>query len=134
MLTQLEAVMFGNDEMFEALANVRRRRLLVGLLYHDPQPVPELTGEDRKLLGANESLLDELLDRPRGSTSDDTALVQLYHVHLPMLAENGFIEWQRDAHVVTKGPQFDDLEPLLRLLDAHRVDPPAMETVVPPRS
>lgn len=126
--------MFGTDETFEALADVRRRRLLVDLLYHDPQPVPELSTECRELLGANESLLGEILARPGESTSEETALVQLYHIHLPMLAEYGFIAWHRDANVVTKGPNFEDLEPLLCLLDADRVDPPTEEIVVPPRN
>ena len=126
--------MFGTDETFEALANVRRRRLLVDLLDHDPQSVPELSTECRELLGANESLLGEILARSGESTSENTTLVQLYHVHLPMLVEYGFIAWQRDVNVVTKGPNFEDLEPLLYLLDADRVDPPGWEIAVPPRN
>lgn len=123
--------MFGNDEIFEALADVRRRQLLVDLLHRDPQPVPELDTEARELLGADKSLLGELLARFGESVSVDAALVQLYHVHLPMLVEYGFIEWQQEAHVVTKGPQFDELEPLLHLLDAHRIEPLTEEPVTP---
>ena len=59
--------MFGTDETFEALANGRRRRLLVDLLYHDPQPVPELDTECQELLDAHwaNHLAKEIVAPPR---------------------------------------------------------------------
>jgi len=40
----------------------------------------------------------------------------MQHVHLPKLADHGFIDWDQDTQRVTKGPQFDEIEPLLTVL------------------
>jgi hypothetical protein len=91
------------DELFEALSNVHRRRLLVALLDHNPQrddvDVPEDVHEGEKAL--------------------ETLQSELYHSHLPRLEEAGFIGWNRDAHEVVKGPRFDEIRPLLELMRDH---------------
>lgn len=43
----------------------------------------------------------------------------LYHRHLPKLAEMGLIEWDRETHWVTHGPEYDRLRPLLEFLSDH---------------
>ncbi|MDS0473536.1 transcriptional regulator [Natrinema sp. 1APR25-10V2] len=91
-----------NDKMFDALADVQRRRLLLGLLDHNPQNVTELSNV------------------PWDITEQDKDLIKKHHVHLPKLAQYGYIEWDREASIVTKGPQFDEIRPLLEFLEANR--------------
>ncbi|WP_058992564.1 hypothetical protein [Haloarcula sp. CBA1127] len=43
----------------------------------------------------------------------------LYHQHLPMLAEMGLIEWDRETHWVTRGPEYQRLRPLLAFLSEY---------------
>ena len=57
-----------------------------------------------------------------GSEEDEDGLqrlIEMRHTHLPKLVEYGFVEWDRDTHEVVKGPEFDEIEPLLELLDEH---------------
>ncbi|MDS0221987.1 hypothetical protein NDI54_11580 [Haloarcula sp. S1AR25-5A] len=60
---------------------------------------------------------------------DDGALVgepaipaTWYHQQLPKLAEMGFIDWDRETHRVTRGPEYERLRPLLDFLYEHRDD------------
>jgi len=91
------------DEYFEALANIHRRRLLVALLDHNPQrdevTVPE--------------------DVHEGEIALEALQTKFYHTHLPRLEEAGFIGWNRDTHEVVKGPRFDEIRPLLVLIQNH---------------
>jgi hypothetical protein len=91
------------DELFQALANVRRRRLLVALLDHNPQRDDEVVPEDIH----------------EGETAIETLRSELYHSHLPRLEEVGFIRWNRDTHEVVKGPRFDEIRPILELMRNH---------------
>jgi hypothetical protein len=50
---------------------------------------------------------------PGGSLRADRQAVRPSHVDLPMLADAGVIDWERDATVVERGPAFDDVAPLL---------------------
>ena len=92
------------DSVLHVLADRYRRRLLVALLDHNPQDdddiqVPaDITVEDEK----------------RG-----VLRTQMVHVHLPKLEDMEFIEWDRDAHEVRKGPQFEEIRPLLELMRDH---------------
>jgi predicted transcriptional regulator len=74
----------------------------VALLSHNPQ------ADTPVVIDADESA-DEEFKR----------LVQMTHVHLPKLADYGFIEWNRDTNEVSKGANFAEIRPLLELLDAH---------------
>jgi len=47
------------------------------------------------------------------------AEIQLVHNHLPRLAEAGYIEWDRDAGTISKGPRYDEIRPLLELMENH---------------
>jgi len=91
------------NEYFEALANVYRRRLLVSLLEHNPQrdnvAVPE--------------------DVHKGEKALEVLQIEFHHSHLPRLEEAGFIGWNRDTHEVVKGPRFDEIRPLLELMQNH---------------
>ena len=97
------------NDLFESLSSEQRRRLLFQLLEHNP--------------------LDELEIYPRDVTSDrdesNRLRVQMYHVHLPKLVTYGFIDWDRDEHVVRKGSNFDEIRPVLELLCERRDALPA---------
>jgi len=59
----------------------------------------------------------DLLGRPDAS---ERFRLELYHSHLPKLAANGFIHWDSDAGTIRKGPDWEDIVPLLELLSTHR--------------
>lgn len=116
------------DTILYTLADPQRRQLLVGLLHHEPQYVSKLSDDSREIADANPELLSKHLSSSRAITGANEELLRLYHVHLPRLAADGFIEWNRDTRVVTRGARFDELRPLLELLDdredeASAVDP-----------
>nr|WP_218153825.1 hypothetical protein [Halopelagius inordinatus] len=48
--------------------------------------------------------------------SREQARIELRHVHLPKLEESGLIEWNRESGAVARGPEFEEIEPLLELL------------------
>lgn len=99
------------DSVFEALANVYRRQLLLALFAANPQADDDLDPLD--LLGETE-------------TTDDLAAtrVKLKHIHLPKLADMGFIEWDRESGELSKGPDWNEIAPLLRLLSDNRDELP----------
>jgi hypothetical protein len=90
------------DEMLDALADVQRRTLLVALLEHNPQ-------DDAPVVLADSEEDGDSMER----------LVRMDHVHLPKLEEYGFIEWNEKTHEVAKGPNFDEIRPVLELLEGH---------------
>lgn len=49
---------------------------------------------------------------------------QLIHVHLPKLAEMGFIKWDQENNTISKGPRWDEIVPLLRLISDYQVELP----------
>lgn len=85
-----------DDDVLSALANVHRRRLLVELREQNPH--------------------GEVPDASYGTTPPDQLEVEMVHVHLPKLADDGFVEWNRETGTVTRGPRFGDLVPVLNLL------------------
>lgn len=96
------------DEMMDALADVQRRKLLSALLDHNPQ-------DDSPVVVADSDSESGAVER----------LVTMNHVHLPKLADYGFIEWDKECHEVKKGPNFEEIRPLLELLGEHEDELPA---------
>lgn len=95
------------DDILAALAHVQRRKLLVALLDHNPQDdTPVFIADDKSDLDPIERL------------------VEMRHNHLPKLADYGFIEWDKDVNEVSKGPNFDEIKPILELLVAHEDELP----------
>jgi predicted transcriptional regulator len=95
-------------EMLGVLENQYRRRLLVGLLDHNPQRDSVDIPEDVHV----------------GDKELEVLNAGMYHTHLPKLEEAGFIRWDRDRHEVHKGPNFDEIRPLLELIENHRDELP----------
>ena len=119
--------MIDNDAAFDALAAIRRRELLVGLLEDEPQPVTELSEESRVLAEANETYLRMFLEGPIEISGVEKEMVELHHVDLPKLVEHGYVDWTPGDRVVWRGPRFDELRPVLELLADERE--PSVPTV-----
>ena len=98
-----EAAATSFEACLEALGHVERRRLLLSLLNGT-------SDEDRAVT----------LDQLDSDAEDETLKLSMHHVHLPKLEESGFIDADRQQHSVTRGPRFDEIRPLLELLDDNR--------------
>ena len=88
--------MAGIDRVLEALGKRQRRLILLGI-YHDHI----------------DSQRDVMM---RGSSDPE---VDLVHCHLPKLEEAGYIEWDQKTGEISRGPSFEEIEPLLALLENH---------------
>ncbi|MFD1587064.1 ArsR family transcriptional regulator [Halorientalis brevis] len=89
------------DEYFRILADSQRRRVLLELLEQNAQ---------------NEQL-QLPVDDENAPVAIDRQQIELYHTHLPKLEDEGLIRWDRDDHEVTTGPQYEEIRPLVELLD-----------------
>jgi hypothetical protein len=96
------------DRMFDTLAHPYRRRILLLVSERNPR------GEDEFSV---EAVATEDDDR-------ELLAVELYHTHLPKLAEAGYVDWDEEGHTIRRGPNFDAIAPLLRLMDDHRDELP----------
>lgn len=96
------------DRVLDALGHRYRRRLLVALLDHNPQS------------DADAQDAEETLETVAGQDADETAIeTALVHNHLPKLEEFGYITWDQDDGTISKGPNWDEIEPVLGLLVAN---------------
>jgi hypothetical protein len=96
------------DRMFDVLSHPYRRRVLLLVSEANPRGEDEFSPSDV-------------------ATDDDAELLttELFHSHLPKLAESGFIDWDRDTHTIRRGDRFDEIAPLLRLMHDHQDELPA---------
>lgn len=96
------------DRLLDALNHRYRRRLLMALAEHNPQPV-------QRQLEAGFTL-----ESAASLDGDDVAsLVEIIHTHLPKLESYGYVSWDEPADQISKGEQFETIEPLLTLLLSH---------------
>lgn len=95
-------------DAIRVLSHRYRRELLLALLAENPQD------DD------NRDPLD-LLD---ADTEPAVLQTELFHKHLPMLEDEGFIEWDRETGQISKGPDWATIEPLISLIDTHRDELP----------
>lgn len=61
--------------------------------------------------------LDDILSEEPDPVAARAAMVQ---VHLPRLADAGFVDWERESEIFGPGPRFDEIEPTIELLAAHQ--------------
>lgn len=94
------------DEQFAVLADAERRRLLGALLKENPR--------------------SDILKKTDESDDDETVRrrVAVRHNHLPRLEDHGLVEWDQQNEIVAKGPEFEQIEPFLLVLDEHRDELP----------
>ena len=96
------------DTGLVALSNPYRRQLLLALMTANPQD------------DSDADPLDVL-----GEDADAAQLeTRLVHVHLPKLEASGFIEWDRQTGDISKGPEWETIAPLVRLIHDHRDELP----------
>lgn len=95
------------DDQLVVLSHVKRRRLLLALLDENPVEIEPVDGLD-----------------PAENAGRRDYLIEMHHRHLPKLEAHGFIHWDRKAGVVFKGQQFEDIRPLIELIDDHRAKLP----------
>ena len=100
------------DVMFDALREPYRRQILLAVSDHNPRDEDEFTSAE---FASDDADADEL----------DQLELELYHSHLPKLAENGYIKWNPETHTIRRGPNFDDIAPLLKLMKDHADELPA---------
>ncbi|RLM89097.1 ArsR family transcriptional regulator [Haloarcula sp. Atlit-7R] len=87
-----------NDTMFKPLGNEHRRELLLDLLETNPQTVAAQIPAGGETAQAD---------------ADQELQIAMYHSHLPKLEDQGFVRWDKDTGEVAKGPQFEEIRPLL---------------------
>lgn len=97
------------DLGFRALASKQRRRLLLALLDESPQSDTDLRLPDDVQVDAGKR---------------DVLELEYYHVHLPLLEQMGFIEWDQEDQRIERGPNYDEIAPLLELLVDHEDELP----------
>ena len=100
------------DAALRLIASHRRRRILQYLRenWEGGVPLETLAGE---IAGSDTT------ESPDSRTGVERAKIELHHNHLPKLAEHDVIEWDQEKGVVTRGPAFDAVEPLVALLQRH---------------
>lgn len=101
MNKEVESTSF--EACLEVLGHVERRRLLLALLNDSSEG-------DRTVA----------LDRLDSGTLDNSLGLSMHHVHLPKLEGTGFVDTDPQRGSVTAGPRFDEIRPLLELLDSNR--------------
>lgn len=105
--------------VFNLLAEAYRRRVL-GLLYEaDSVEIPD---DLRKRGPIDESPSGEgpvIQQQNFDGTSSRQVEIQLNHNHLPKLENEEYIEWDRDTGTVSRGPKFDEIEPVVGTLLAN---------------
>ena len=97
------------DTVFRSLSAEPRRQLVVSLMDAPPEgsvPLPE------------SAAMSTLQPDP------ETLRTELYHVHLPILAENEFIRWETDPLVAFRGPKFDEVAAVFEALHSAATEIP----------
>ena len=95
--------------VFRSLSAEPRRQLIVSLLDAPP---------------------DHLVPLPESAAMSDLSVdlevlrIELYHDHLPMLEENGFITWKTEPLVAARGPRFDEVAAVFNALHSEATDIP----------
>jgi hypothetical protein len=105
--------------LFELLAADCRRQVLFLLCGTDSLQIPE--GLSTRGEAQASQSPDPLSDRTLSSGDQPLRQreMELYHTHLPKLATEGVVEWDREVETVSRGPAFEEIEPALQLLAAN---------------
>ncbi|WP_152418922.1 hypothetical protein [Natronorubrum sulfidifaciens] len=91
----------GFDQIAEALGDQARRQILLELLDHNPVDGPEAFEEN-------------------DARETEEYKVELVHTHLPKLDDMDYIVWERDYDNILKGSNWEEIEPVVRLLSDNR--------------
>lgn len=108
--------MIDTSTTFGLLADDTRRRLLVQLVNNESVDI----ADESLLEGAPQNASSPTNQQEFAKTgSSHTRTVSLHHNHLPKLRSHGMIEWNRETQTLSRGEAFEEIEPLLRLLDTN---------------
>ena len=96
------------DQVLANLSNPTRRSILLMLGEDNPRDTDEFTAPD----------VDE--------DDEDLELLaaEVTYEHLPQLDRAGFIDWDRESDTITRGSNFEDMRPLITLIQNHRDELP----------
>lgn len=91
------------------LTDDRRRSILLDLFAGEPE---------------TEYTIDGMTDHNVAPDERDRLHNTLVHAHLPKLDDADIIDWDRDSGTIRRGDHFEEIEPLLDLIDRHRSELP----------
>ncbi|USZ70349.1 hypothetical protein [Natronosalvus halobius] len=97
------------NDVFEALSAEPRRQLIVSLLdapRDEAVPLPE-----RAI-------------NPDAPADPNVLRKELFHRHLPLLDDLGFVEWESDPFVASRGPRFEEVAAVFEALHSHAAELP----------
>ncbi|WP_226479280.1 DUF7344 domain-containing protein [Natrinema amylolyticum] len=112
-MAQSQSGILEMDTVFTILSDTTQRSLLWYLSDVEQATVRELTAH---LASSNDG-------GDRHHESRRQAHVTLVHDHLPRLAADGVVDYDRSANDVTIGPNFDEVEPFVSRLEDADIDP-----------
>lgn len=97
------------NDVFEALSAEPRRQIVVSLLDAPPsESVP----------------LPESAVNPNVPPDPEKLRRELHHHHLPKLADLGFVAWEQDPLVASRGPRFDEAAVVFEALQSIAIELP----------
>lgn len=97
------------DTVFKSLSAEPRRQLIVSLL---DTPVGQSVP------------LPESAAMPTASSDPGRLRTELYHVHLPVLEDNGYITWKKSPLIASHGPRFNEIAVVIESLHSNATDIP----------
>ncbi|WP_255151269.1 hypothetical protein [Halorarius halobius] len=97
------------DRVFEAASAEPRRQLIVSLMDADPE---------------GSVLLPASAMNPNVPMDPDRLRTELYHQHLPLLAERGFIEWETEPMRASRGERFEEVAVVFEALHSTATEIP----------
>ncbi|WP_424018418.1 hypothetical protein ACOZ4N_02795 [Halorientalis pallida] len=101
------------DAVFRAVSAEPRRQIVVNLMEAPP---------GRALSLPQAANPPYLLDDPERLSTE------LIHTHLPLLADEGFVEWDRDPFCVERGSAFEEVATVFEALHGHADEIPPQLT------
>ena len=110
--------MTNSSRLFELLAAGRRRQILFLLCGSESIQVPEglQTRGATQVQDPGDDHASPTAGRDRASPDQSLQQleIELYHLHLPKLEAQGVIEWNQEMGTVSRGLNFEQIEPALR--------------------
>ena len=107
------------DLVFDVLKN-RRRRYALHYLRRADESVQLSELAEQVAAWENDIEVDAIsaAERKRVYTA-------LYQSHLPKLDDAGYIDWDREANAVRQGANYEEIAPLVRLIQNHGAELPS---------
>lgn len=95
-----------SDEVLGALSRPLQRRVLLTVAACE-EPIALDTLGDKTMMDAHRW---------------NEHQIALYHLHLPQLADMELIHWDRQDRIIKEGERFEEVRPLLNLIDDEVTD------------